>query len=134
MADTTRPETLNDTDEKVADVVEGARAGIDLARERFQRVSENLQDRYRQVSDDVRRGAERASDELRRGAERARETYEETAHNVRRGYQRARTEAVRVTDEVSTYVRENPGKSVAIAAGVGFVLGLLLRGRRDDDI
>jgi ElaB/YqjD/DUF883 family membrane-anchored ribosome-binding protein len=34
---------------------------------------------------------------------------------------------------VSTYVRANPGKSVLLAAGVGFVLGLLFRGRNDDE-
>jgi len=34
---------------------------------------------------------------------------------------------------VSTYVRENPGKSVLIAAGVGFLIGLLFRGRSDDE-
>ena len=34
---------------------------------------------------------------------------------------------------VKNYVRDNPGKSVAIALGVGFALGLLLhRSRRDD--
>jgi ElaB/YqjD/DUF883 family membrane-anchored ribosome-binding protein len=37
-----------------------------------------------------------------------------------------------VTDKATDYVRQNPGKSVAIALGVGFVLGLLLRRRSDD--
>jgi ElaB/YqjD/DUF883 family membrane-anchored ribosome-binding protein len=32
---------------------------------------------------------------------------------------------------VKSYVRDNPGKSLALALGVGFALGLLLR-RRDD--
>ncbi len=46
-------------------------------------------------------------------------------------------EKIRETDwedvktNVTAYVRDNPGKSLAIALGVGFVLGLLLR-RRDD--
>jgi ElaB/YqjD/DUF883 family membrane-anchored ribosome-binding protein len=30
------------------------------------------------------------------------------------------------------FVRDNPGKSIAIALGVGFVIGLLLRRRGDD--
>jgi ElaB/YqjD/DUF883 family membrane-anchored ribosome-binding protein len=30
-------------------------------------------------------------------------------------------------------VRDNPGKSVLIAAGVGFLVGLLVRRSRDDD-
>lgn len=33
---------------------------------------------------------------------------------------------------VKNYVRDNPGKSVALALGVGFALGLLLHRRRDD--
>ena len=37
-----------------------------------------------------------------------------------------------VMSNVKGYVRDNPGKSVAIAMGVGFALGLLLRRRSDD--
>ncbi|MFI5198684.1 MAG: YqjD family protein [Thermoanaerobaculia bacterium] len=36
-----------------------------------------------------------------------------------------------VQQGVKNYVRDNPGKSLALALGVGFALGLLLR-RRDD--
>lgn len=38
-----------------------------------------------------------------------------------------------VTDQVRTYVRSNPGKALLISVGVGFVIGLLLRGGDDDD-
>jgi len=41
------------------------------------------------------------------------------------------TEWEDVTANVTAYVRDNPAKSLAIALGVGFALGLLLR-RRDD--
>lgn len=37
-----------------------------------------------------------------------------------------------VMSNVTGYVRDNPGKSVAIALGVGFALGFLLRRRSDD--
>lgn len=37
-----------------------------------------------------------------------------------------------VTDKATDWVRQNPGKSVAIALGVGFALGLLFRRRSDD--
>ena len=45
-----------------------------------------------------------------------------------------RHDAAQVTDNVNEYVRENPGKSILIAAGVGFLIGMLVRGgrRRDD--
>ncbi len=42
------------------------------------------------------------------------------------------TEWNEVTDKVTDYVKENPGKSIAIAVGVGFVLGFLLRRRSED--
>ena len=36
------------------------------------------------------------------------------------------------TEKASDWVRQNPGKSVAIALGVGFAIGLLFRRRSDD--
>lgn len=70
------------------------------------------------------------------GAGRVRERVSEVAGNVK-----ARASALRekladtewedVKSNVAAYVRDNPGTSLAIALGVGFALGLLLR-RRDD--
>jgi ElaB/YqjD/DUF883 family membrane-anchored ribosome-binding protein len=100
---------------------------------RYKKVSDDVQDRYKKVSEEVKRGAERASSEIRRGAERARETYGEVAENAERSYQRVRSEAGNLSREVSLYVRDNPGKAVLIAAGVGFLLGLLARRRGGDD-
>jgi len=107
--------------------------GVASARDRFQRLGEDMQGRYRQVSEDVRRGAERASAEIRRGTERARESYEELAESARQGYDRVRSDAGNLSREVGFYVRDNPGKALLIAAGVGFLLGLIARGRGDDD-
>jgi len=97
-------------------------------------VSEQVQDRYKKVSHDVRRGAERASKEIRRGAERARETYGDVAETAQKTYTRVSSQAGNVSREVGLYVRDNPAKSVMIAAGVGFLLGLVVRrGSRDDE-
>lgn len=38
-----------------------------------------------------------------------------------------------VTDQVRSYVRSNPGKALLISIGVGFVIGLLLRGGDDEE-
>lgn len=116
-----------------AELTRDSDGGVVPARQRFQKLGDELQDRYKKVSEDVRRGAERASTEIRRGAERARETYGEVAENAERSYQRVRSEAGNLSREVSLYVRDNPGKSVLIAAGVGFLLGLIARRRGDDD-
>lgn len=106
---------------------------VAAARERFQKLGDDMQGRYRQVSSDVRRGAERASAEIRRGAEKARESYSDVADEARRGYDKVRNDAGDLTREVGFYVRDNPGKALLIAAGVGFLLGLVARGRGDDD-
>ncbi len=37
-----------------------------------------------------------------------------------------------VVDNARRFVRDNPGKSIAIALGVGFAIGLLLRRKGDD--
>lgn len=122
--------------------------GVVSSRDRFQ-------SQYRKISEDVRRGAERASSEIRRGtetarekyadvaetarekyadvAETAREKYRDVADNARRSYTRVRSEAGNASREVSLFVRDNPGKSVLIAAGVGFLLGLLIRRGGDED-
>ena len=137
-------ERTNPGDPESAEMTRDADGGVVSARQKFQKLGDELQDRYKKVSDDVpdrykkvsedvRRGAERASGEIRRGAERARETYGEVAENAQRSYQRVRSEAGNLSREVSLYVRDNPGKAVLIAAGVGFLLGLIARRRGDED-
>jgi ElaB/YqjD/DUF883 family membrane-anchored ribosome-binding protein len=129
MADKATPEAPESAE------MAGDGEGVVSARQRFQRLGDEVQTKYKKVSEDVRRGAERASQEIRRGAERARETYDEVSENAQRTYQRVRSEAGNVSREVSLYVRDNPGKALLIAAGVGFLLGLLARGRggRDEE-
>lgn len=127
MADTNNPGASEN-----ADLTRETGDGVAAARSRFQRLGEDFQDRYRKVSDDVRRGAQKASEEIRRGSERARVTYDEVTENAQRTFERARSEAGNLSREVSLFVRDNPGKAVLIAAGVGFLLGLVARGRGGD--
>ena len=86
---------------------------VDTAKEKFQ-----------QVSDSVRQQAGRAT-------EVARERYDAAAQTLRQGYDRASKDLTKLGDDVSAYVRDNPGRSVVAAAAVGFCIGLLVRrGRR----
>jgi len=105
-------------------------------RDRVSAISGDVQGRVREMSDEVRRGAERASEEIRRGYERAsqaaREGYDDAARNVRKGYQRMQKDLQGLSGDVNEYVRDNPGKSVLIAAGVGFLIGLLFRGGKEE--
>lgn len=126
------PDNLGpEEDNTMAD--EPLKEGVAAARERFQRLSDDVKEKASQVGDDVRRGAEKAQKEIRRGAERARETYDDMTRRARHTYDKVQTRAGDVTREVSRFVRDNPGKSIALAAGVGFLLGLLARRRNDDD-
>jgi ElaB/YqjD/DUF883 family membrane-anchored ribosome-binding protein len=105
-------------------------------RDRVTALSDDVQGRVREMSDEVRRGAERAGEEIRRGYERAshaaREGYDDAAKNVRKGYRRMQKDLQSLSGDVNEYVRDNPGKSVLIAAGVGFLVGLLFRGGKEE--
>lgn len=90
--------------------------------------------------EDAARAVEQKIDATREaaasGAGRVRERVAEVAGNVK-----ARADALRdkiadtewedVKANVAGYVRDNPGRSIGIALGIGFALGLLMR-RRDD--
>lgn len=88
------------------------------------KVVNGMQDRFREASEDVRHGAERAGEEIRRGYERA-------SHAAREGYGRVEKDLQSLSRDVNAYVRDNPGKSVMLAAGAGFLLGLLMRSEED---
>jgi ElaB/YqjD/DUF883 family membrane-anchored ribosome-binding protein len=137
MADQPITDALGDFKDTVSDTAEKARAGVadgvSSARDRIKGLTNDVQKSYSRVSSDVRKGAERASAELRKSADAARERAQETAESVREGYAKVRSQAGDLSEQVSSYVRENPGRSVLMAAGVGFLLGLLFRGRRDDE-
>ena len=128
---------LGDFKDTVADTAEKARdgvvEGVNSARDRIKGLTKDDGKSYNRVSADVRKGAERATAELRKSAEAARERAQETAETVREGYAKVRSQAGDISEQVSSYVRENPGKSVLMAAGIGFLLGLLFRGNRDDE-
>lgn len=52
---------------------------------------------------------------------------EKAAEGLKHGYERVRKDFDDLNADVNAYVRDNPGRSVLIAAGVGFVLGMLMR-------
>jgi ElaB/YqjD/DUF883 family membrane-anchored ribosome-binding protein len=62
--------------------------------------------------------------------ERTQAAREKAAEGLRQGYDRVRKDVDDLNSDVNTYVKDNPGRSVLIAAGVGFVLGMLIRRSR----
>jgi len=95
--------------------------GLDTARERFEEAADDFSKRYRKV----RKSAEKTADT-------ARERYDDAVEAVQDGYEKVRKDVKRVSGDVSEYVRENPGKSLLMAAGVGFLIGLLFRRDRGE--
>ena len=66
------------------------------------------------------------------------EKYSSASDSVKNQYNRMRervddVDFGAVADQVRSYVRSNPGKALLLSVGVGFVVGLLLRGGDDDE-
>jgi ElaB/YqjD/DUF883 family membrane-anchored ribosome-binding protein len=96
---------ISDTADSTSRVVEEK---IDTARATVGERSGKIREAMGQVSDNVKAKASSLRDKIRD------------------------TEWDDVVDNVKSYVRHNPGKSVAIALGVGFAIGLLFRRKSDD--
>ena len=83
----------------------------------------------------IKGGAEEAAQSVKETAENvtagARETYEGARDGARQSYDKVAKDLEHLGEDVSEYVRHNPGKAIAMAVGAGFVFGILLRGRRD---
>jgi ElaB/YqjD/DUF883 family membrane-anchored ribosome-binding protein len=127
------------SEEKILDRARNAAAdAASSAKEMMEDGLDEARDRFESAADEFGRTARRTPRELRRHAERlgdaAKDRYDSVVEGAQRQYERARKSAGELADDVNAYVRENPGKSVLIAAGVGFVVGLLMRSRRRDEI
>lgn len=104
------------------DTIEQAKDKLGAAREKIERRAKDMGEK---ITTDLRREASRASAV-------AKEKYADAVDQVRSGYSRVSRDLGNVSDDVADYVRDSPAKAVLIAAGVGFVLGLLLGRRRGD--
>ena len=114
MADS---KTVDEIEEKVGEAAQSSR-------ERISGVARGVEQRYQRVAEEMRREAERAS-------KVAKEKVETAVSGLRQGYGKIREDAGHATEDLNDYVRDNPGKSLLIAAVVGFLIGLLFR--RSDD-
>ena len=109
---------------------------LQTAREKFSEVADNLGRGAGSASSKVKEKAGEASAKVKEKAGQvstaAREGYDVAAERAKQGYDKARKDLDHLTSDVNEYVRDNPGKSVLIAAGVGFLIGLIFRGRGRD--
>ncbi len=72
----------------------------------------------------------KVSDAARSAGERSEVAREVAVDNLKAGADRVKKDLEGLNREVNAYVNDNPGRSVLIAAGVGFLVGLLMRGGR----
>ena len=83
----------------------------------------------------IENGAERAKTTVREGYESAKEHikegYDKVSEKAHDAWDKAADTSLHdIQKSVHMYVRRNPGKSLAVALGIGLVSGLLLRGHR----
>ena len=65
-----------------------------------------------------------------KASEYARDRYGVASESLRDGYGRARKDLDKLQQDVTTYVQDNPGRAVLIAAAAGFFIGFLIRADR----
>jgi ElaB/YqjD/DUF883 family membrane-anchored ribosome-binding protein len=90
----------------------------------FDRARDFVEEKIDQTKDSLGEGYARARDQFDDVSEEARKNLKKTARRLQKDYGP-------LWDDVRGYVRENPGASLAIAIGAGFLLGFVLRGGDD---
>ena len=95
--------------------------------------SEDLRRQAKVVKEDLqglgRTATKVAKDKLGNVKEKAAAYVDEGKHKTTEFYEQGKKKASEVEDQVESYIREKPLKSVLIAAGAGVLLGFLLSRR-----
>jgi ElaB/YqjD/DUF883 family membrane-anchored ribosome-binding protein len=94
--------------------------GLESVKGTFNDGADNLDRLYRGTIAEVRGTSERL-------AENAREQLDDARDSARKGYRHARKTLSRLSGDARDYVSDNPGQSLLIAAGIGFLAGLAVR-------
>ena len=102
----------------------GRRGAREVPARRIADVGERFQQGVRN-----RPGSSSASARSTPGNRRASAT-RSTSAQMQDGYAKVRKDVDYMVDDVNDFVRHKPGTSILIAAGAGFLLGLLFRPRR----
>jgi ElaB/YqjD/DUF883 family membrane-anchored ribosome-binding protein len=105
---------------------------LDKAREKFTEVAGEVEKKAKAIGSSAGKASQQVKDSAEKAGVVAKEKYGVAKEKVIVGYDKARKDMDTLVEDVNEYTRDNPGKAVLIAAGVGFVLGLLLRPRRHD--
>lgn len=114
--------------EVVDSKIRGIKGGAGKATERVKKQAEKVTASAKEKAGAVTASAKEKAEAVTASAK---ETLEGARESAREGYDKVTKDLEHLGKDVNEYVRQNPGKAIAMAAGAGFVLGLLLRGRRD---
>lgn len=104
---------------------------LDKARDKFSDVAGEVEKRVKGLGEGASKATQQVKEQAERASAAAKESYDAAREKVKYGYEKARKDFDHLVADVNQYTRDNPGKAVLIAASVGFVLGLLMRPRRD---
>jgi ElaB/YqjD/DUF883 family membrane-anchored ribosome-binding protein len=93
--------------------------------------TEKLSDKASQAGETITQTANKASQRVGEMTSHAREFMSEKIGMARDRLRDLRdTDVSQFTDDVKEYTRQNPTQAILIALGVGFTLGLFMRGSR----
>jgi len=116
---------------KVEEIVEKASEAVESAGAMASETLDQARAKFAEVADAAKRGSRQVLDAADRARGVAKERAEVAVERLKGGYDRAHTDFDKLRGNVEDYVRDNPGKSVLMAAGFGFLLGAVLRRRGD---
>lgn len=132
-AQTQNGSTLDRAKEALSGTMDRTRGAVGEARERVQVVADKVNERLSEV--DMNEKFQEVQETARRQATRAKEVAQEQyavrSEQFKDGYSKVQDNMHHVSNDLGSFVRQNPGRAVLFAAGAGFLLGLLFRGRRD---
>ncbi len=132
-AQTQNGSTLDRAKNALSGTVDRTRGVVGEARERVQGVADKVNERLSEV--DMNEKFQEVQEAARRRASQAKEVAQEQyavrSEQLKDGYSKVQDNMHHVSDDLGSFVRQNPGRAVLLAAGAGFLIGLLFRGRRD---
>jgi ElaB/YqjD/DUF883 family membrane-anchored ribosome-binding protein len=105
---------------------------LDKARDKFAEVAGEVEKKAKAIGGSAGKASQQVKESAEKASAAAKEKYGVAKDKVIVGYDKARKDMDTLVEDVNEYTRDNPGKAVLIAAGVGFVLGMLIRPRHHD--
>ena len=123
-------EKLGKTREVVGDQLGQAKERFGELKEKVgEQLGDEVSERWHEAQAKARRQAEKVKEQVR---ETAREQYSVRSEQLKDGYAKVQDNMSHYSNDLESFVRQNPGRAVLIAAAAGFLVGMLFRGRKHD--